>query len=99
MIEKTKEVVKLASKEELCGNTNKHSTAVRAMDNCEGDHIFMDKGDKWHSTSRAPLTTNGNDEKRVYGHIITGEQHVIVLISLIAGDLIVVWHDQIYCYH
>ena len=67
------------------------------MDNYEGDHAIMDKGGNWHSVARVLLTSDGNGEKRAYGHIITGEQHVTSVISLITGDPIVVWHDQISC--
>ena len=43
MMEQMKEIVKLFSEEELLGNMKKHNVAVRAMDNYEGDHVFMDK--------------------------------------------------------
>ena len=42
-----KDVVKLVSKEELDGDMKKHNTAVWAMDDYEGDHVFMDVGGNW----------------------------------------------------
>ena len=72
MIGRTKEVAKHVGEEELRGNTKKHNTAVRTMDDYEGDHVSMDEKGNWHSIARAPLITDDNGDKRAYGQIIAG---------------------------
>ena len=45
----------------------------REVENYSGDHKFTDKNGISHSFAVGPISTDGNGEKRAYGHIITGE--------------------------
>ena len=99
MMDKTTDVVRDVSEQQLKQNRKEHVKAAREMSDYEGDHKFTDSSGKEHSISVGPVAVNGNGEKRAYGHIITGEQHCTVIISLITGKPLHIWHDQISCVH
>ena len=67
------------------------------MPDYSGDHVFIDDDGKRHSICVGPVAGDGCGEKRAYGHIITGEQHATVIVSLVTGEPLYVWHDQISC--
>ena len=71
------------------------------MANYGGDHVFTDSDGNKHSFCVGPVAGDGNGEKRAYGHIniITGDQHATVIVSLVTGHPLYVWHDQISCIH
>ncbi|EJK56195.1 hypothetical protein THAOC_23970, partial [Thalassiosira oceanica] len=97
MMEKVQASVKKVSQEELVSNRKQHVAACRALNDYAGDHKFKDSEGVEHSIARGPITTDGNGEKRAYGHIITGQQHALVCISAVTGMPIAIWHDQISC--
>ena len=99
MINNVKEVVEYVSDEQLKKNRKEHVAAVRKIPGYRGDHVFTDSYGKEHSVSVGAAAVDGNGEKRAYNHIITGDQHATVIISLVTGEPLYVWHDQISCIH
>jgi len=99
MLGRVSEVVLFVSEEQLKKNRKKHNAEARKLATYKGDHKFKDASGVEHSFCTAQVAVDGNGEKRAYGHIITGEQHCTVVVSLVTGDPLYVWHDQISCVH
>ncbi|KAL7547979.1 hypothetical protein ACHAWF_017085 [Thalassiosira exigua] len=97
MLEKVKEEAEFVSEAQLRQNRIKHNTMTRSMPDYLGDHKWMDENGEWHSYAVSPVAIDGNGEKRAYNHIITGDQHATVIVSLLTGQPLYVWHDQISC--
>ena len=97
MVDNVEKAVDYVSEEQLKQNRKDHVKAVREIDDYEGDHVFTDASGKRHSICIGPISIDGNGEKRAYNHIITGEQHATVAISLVTGEPLYIWHDQISC--
>ena len=73
LLDKMYEEAKRVSLGQLKKNRFKHVKACREVENYSGDHKFTDKNGVSHSFAVGPISTDGNGEKRAYGHIITGE--------------------------
>lgn len=99
MLENVKDVVEFVSEAQLKQNRKDHVSKAREMSDYEGDHKFTDDSGNEHSICVGPVAVDGNGEKRAYNHIITGDQHATVIISLVTGQPLYVWHDQISCIH
>ena len=99
MMERLKESITNVSEEQFRNNRKKHIAAVRKQTNYKGDFKFTDQFGKDHSIAIGPAAVDGNGDKRAYSHIITGEQHIRAIISLVIDKILAIWHDQISCVH
>ena len=79
MLDKVYEEAKQVSLEQLKKNRFKHVKACQEVENYSGDHKFTDKNGISHSFAVGPISTDGNGEKRAYGHVITGQLQSSVL--------------------
>ena len=72
---------------------------ARALEGYVGDHVFTDASGRVRKICVSAIAVDGNGEKRAYNHIVTGDQHCTVIVSLVTGEPLYVWHDQISCIH
>ena len=94
---KLKEIVFDLSTNQLLLNRREHVRRARDMPGYEGDIIFT-KDDKMHSICRATLAMDGAGNTRAYSHRIRGNQHSLIVYSLLTMKPMLVVSHQTSCH-
>ena len=97
--DRVKENAKPISMEQLRENRRKHVAACRALPNYPGDVKYVDKTTgRQCSIARGAAAGDGMGTRRCYNHHITGDQHLLVIESLVTCEPLWLACDQLSCY-
>jgi hypothetical protein len=83
--------------EQLRLNRIEHNRLARLQTDYAGDIQFVDNKGNKRSIARGPISTDGGGTTRAYNHRIKGDQHILIIVSLLTGKPILMIIDQNKC--